>query len=149
MLVLIQSTRKRRGKHWVQEGKLKNCYYRCQPLSMDKLRHEYRYWMKINIYHFNDTSSLLIMVFCNRQTLKSTWFNTFMSGSIARFKRSDNQSRNLNWKIISVREWKCSGNRIPKQKNYEEELVLRKTAITDVNLFPWINSDMSIGIEWK
>jgi hypothetical protein len=29
---------------------------------------------------------------------------------IARFKRSDNQSRNLNWKIISVKEWKCSGN---------------------------------------
>jgi len=33
-----------------------------------------------------------------------------MSESIARFKRSDNQSRNLNWKIISVKEWKCSGN---------------------------------------
>jgi hypothetical protein len=28
MLVLIQSTRKRGGKHWVQEGKLKkNCYF--------------------------------------------------------------------------------------------------------------------------
>ena len=38
--------------------------------------------------------------------------------------------------------------RIPKQKNYEEELVLRKTAITDVNLFPWINSDMSIDEYW-
>ena len=35
---------------------------------------------------------------------------TFMSESIARFKRSDYQSRNLNWKIISVKEWKCSGN---------------------------------------
>jgi hypothetical protein len=31
-----------------------------------------------------------------------------MSESIARFKRSDNQSRNLNWKIISMKEWKCS-----------------------------------------
>jgi hypothetical protein len=37
-------------------------------------------------------------------------FKTFMSESIAQFKRSDNQSRNLNWKIISVKEWKCSGN---------------------------------------
>ena len=28
MLVLIQSTRKRGGKHWVQEGKIKkNCYF--------------------------------------------------------------------------------------------------------------------------
>jgi hypothetical protein len=33
-----------------------------------------------------------------------------MSESIARFKRLDNQSRNSNWKIISVKEWKCSGN---------------------------------------
>ena len=40
-------------------------------------------------------------------------FKTFMSESIARFKRSDNQSRNLNWKIISVKEWKCSGNSWP------------------------------------
>ena len=43
-------------------------------------------------------------------SVKSTWFKTFMSESIARYKRSDNQSRNLNWKIISVKEWKCSGN---------------------------------------
>jgi hypothetical protein len=35
---------------------------------------------------------------------------TFMSESIARFKRPENQSRNLNWKKISVRKWKCSGN---------------------------------------
>jgi hypothetical protein len=33
-----------------------------------------------------------------------------MSESIARFKRSDNQSRNLNWNIISPKEWKCSRN---------------------------------------
>ena len=43
-------------------------------------------------------------------SVKSTWFKFFMSESIARFKRSDNQSRNSNWKIISLKEWKCSGN---------------------------------------
>jgi len=33
-----------------------------------------------------------------------------MSDSIVRFKRPDNQSRNLNWKILSVRERKWSRN---------------------------------------
>jgi hypothetical protein len=40
-------------------------------------------------------------------SVKSTWF---MSESIVRFKRPENLSWNLNWKKISVREWKCSGN---------------------------------------
>jgi len=33
-----------------------------------------------------------------------------MSDSIVRFKRPDNQNWNLNWKILSVRERKLSGN---------------------------------------
>jgi hypothetical protein len=32
-------------------------------------------------------------------SVKSVWFKTFMSESIVQFKRPDNQSQNLNWKI--------------------------------------------------
>jgi hypothetical protein len=38
------------------------------------------------------------------------WFKTFMSDSIVWFKRPDNKSRNINWKILLVRERKWSGN---------------------------------------
>ena len=56
---------------------------------------------------------VLGFVFCLSWSLasaKSMWFKTFMSESIVRFKRLDNQRQNLNWKIRSVRERKCSGN---------------------------------------
>ena len=43
-------------------------------------------------------------------SIKSMWFKTFMSESIVWFKRPDNQSRNLNWKVLSVRDQKLSGN---------------------------------------
>ena len=45
---------------------------------------------------------LLIVVTCK--------LKTFMSESILHFKIPDNQCRNLNWKIRSMRERKCSGN---------------------------------------
>jgi hypothetical protein len=38
------------------------------------------------------------------------WFKTFMSESIVWFKRPENQSRILKWKIRSVMEWKCFKN---------------------------------------
>ena len=52
-------------------------------------------------------------VFCSSWSLKSvksTWFKICISESNVRFKKTDNQCRNLNWKIRSVRERKCSGN---------------------------------------
>jgi hypothetical protein len=51
--------------------------------------------------------------FCSSWSLtsvKSMWFKTFIGESIVRFKILDNQCWNLNWKIRSVRDWKCSGN---------------------------------------
>jgi hypothetical protein len=56
---------------------------------------------------------LKIFYFClswSLASVKSTWFKTFMSESIVRFKRPENQSRILKWKIRSVMEWKCSEN---------------------------------------
>jgi len=56
-----------------------------------------------------DSTSLFIsknvvcrLFFCSLWSLasvKSMWFKTFMSESIVRVKRPDNQRRNLNWKI--------------------------------------------------
>jgi hypothetical protein len=48
--------------------------------------------------------------FCLSWSIASTWFKTFMSESIVRFKRPENQCRILKWKIRSVMEWKCSKN---------------------------------------
>ena len=44
------------------------------------------------------------------QALKLRDLKTFMSESIVWFKRLENPSRILKWKIRSVMEWKCSKN---------------------------------------
>ena len=66
------------------------------------------------VYFFSEKFCMMFFCFfCSSWSLasdKSTWFKTFMSESIVRFKWPDNQCRNLNWKIRSVRERKCSGN---------------------------------------
>jgi hypothetical protein len=52
------------------------------------------------------------------------WFKTFVCESIVRFKKLDNQSRNLNWKIWSVTEWKISGN-INSPSGYQYRICTR------------------------
>ena len=44
------------------------------------------------------------------QALKVRDLKTFMSVSIVWFKRLENRSRILKWKIRSIMEWKCSEN---------------------------------------
>jgi hypothetical protein len=63
------------------------------------------FFAKIFVWRFFD--------FClswSLASVKSTWFKTFMSESIVRFKRPENQRWILKWKIRSVMEWKCSEN---------------------------------------
>jgi hypothetical protein len=87
-------------------------------------------------------------------SVKSMWFKSFMSESIVRIKIPNNQCQNLNWKIRSVRERKCSGNiyspsgyqyRIAKNKLFEStdhEAGLSDGTLTEV----WSqNSDKCSG----
>jgi hypothetical protein len=58
-------------------------------------------------------------------SVKSMWFKTLISESMVWFKRSENQCQNLNWKIRSVRERKCSGN-INSPSGYQYRIVTHK-----------------------
>jgi hypothetical protein len=51
-----------------------------------------------------------------------------MSESIARFKRPENQNKNLNWKNISVKKWKCSGN-INSPSGYQYVISYRNNTV--------------------
>jgi hypothetical protein len=65
-----------------------------------------------NRFIFSEEFCKKVLFFCSSWSLasvKGMWFKTFMSESIVRFKRPDNQIRKLNWKIWSVRKWKFSG----------------------------------------
>jgi hypothetical protein len=67
----------------------------------------------INWLILSEKFCMKVFDFCLSWTLasvKSTWFKTFMSESIVRFKRPENQSWILKWKIGSVIKWKCSEN---------------------------------------
>jgi hypothetical protein len=98
----------------------------CQCGNIDDLAdstkpYKMYYYTSVIIFYFKINSIVLLFfqsyvekltstIWPTLASVKRTWFKTFMSESIARFKRWDNQSRNLNWKIISVKQWKCSRN---------------------------------------
>jgi len=80
-----------------------------------------------NQFIFSEKLCMKVSCFAHRghfASVKSTWFKFFMSGSIVRFKRPDNQRRNLNWKILSERERKCSGN-INSPSGYQYRIFTR------------------------
>ena len=67
---------------------------------------------EFNWFTFSEKLGMHFLFFCSLWSLasgKSVWFRTFMSDSIVQFKIPD-ISRNLNWKIVLVRERKWFGN---------------------------------------
>ena len=80
-----------------------------------------------NQFIFSEKFCMQVSFFAHRShfaSVKSMWFNFFMSESIVQFKRPDNQRRNLNWKIRSVREQKCTGN-INSPSGYQYRIFTR------------------------
>jgi hypothetical protein len=66
-----------------------------------------------NRFIFSEIFCMQVFDFClpwSFASVKCTWFKTFMFESIVQFKRPENESRILKWKLRSVIEWKCSEN---------------------------------------
>ena len=83
------------------------CFHRCcikQASSMISY---------FNQFIFSEKLCMKVFDFClswSLASVKSMWFKTFMSETIVLFRRLENQSRILKWKIQSVMEWRCSEN---------------------------------------